>query len=404
MLVAVQHVPQGDPFCPLNRIQLLPCEAPKFVPVTVIVAPTGPEPGDTLVIAGVAITVKLVPLLLAPLAFTTMLPVVAPAGTGTLMLVALHVCGVPTVPLKVTLPLPCVAPKFVPVIVTSVPTVPDEGERLVMAGLGTTEKAWPVLATPNTVTTTLPDVAPVGTAAVMLVALQFVAVAVVPLNFSVLVPWLAPKFVPAIVTTAPTAPLDGESIVMLGSGVTVKAAPLLSTPTRTTTLPLVAPTGTFVTMLVELHVVMVATVPLNLTVLVPFVAPKFDPAIVTDAPTAPELGVNVVMLGAATTVNAFPALATPDTVTTTLPVVAPAGTVAAMLVALQLVAVAVVPLNLTVLVPWVEPNPVPVIVMDAPIAPDVGDSVVMDGAACADPESVSKKTTERQTAVACTRN
>ena len=51
------------------------------------------------------------------------------------------------------------------------------------------------------------------------------------------------------------------------------------------------------------------------------------------------------MLGVASTVNATPLLATPDTVTTTFPVVAPAGTGATMLLALQLVGVAAVPLN-----------------------------------------------------------
>jgi hypothetical protein len=57
-----------------------------------------------------------------------------------------------------------------------------------------------------------------------------------------------------------------------------------------------------------------------------------------------------------------------------------------MLVALQFpeVTVAVVPLNLTVLVPWVEPNPVPAMVTDAPIAPLAGDRLVMLGAAKAD--------------------
>ncbi|MGB6875132.1 MAG: hypothetical protein WBD87_03780 [Candidatus Acidiferrales bacterium] len=57
------------------------------------------------------------------------------------------------------------------------------------------------------------------------------------------------------------------------------------------------------------------------------------------------------MLGAETTVKLLPLLAVPDTVTTTFPVVAPLGTVATMLVELQLVAVAVLPLNLTVLEP-----------------------------------------------------
>jgi len=42
-----------------------------------------------------------------------------------------------------------------------------------------------------------------------------------------------------------------------------------------------------------------------------------------------------------------------------LPVVAPVGTVVKMLVALQLVTAAVVPLNLIVLLPWVAPKPDP---------------------------------------------
>ena len=79
--------------------------------------------------------------------------------------------------------------------------------------------------------------------------------------------------------------------------------------------------------------------------LVPWVAPKFVPVIVTDVPTAADVGDRVVMLGVASTVNATPLLATPDTVTTTFPVVAPAGTGATMLLALQLVGVAAVPLN-----------------------------------------------------------
>ena len=79
--------------------------------------------------------------------------------------------------------------------------------------------------------------------------------------------------------------------------------------------------------------------------LVPCVAPKFVPVIVMEVPTTADVGDNVVMLGVASTVNATPLLATPDTVTTTFPVVAPAGTGATMLLALQLVGVAAVPLN-----------------------------------------------------------
>ena len=51
------------------------------------------------------------------------------------------------------------------------------------------------------------------------------------------------------------------------------------------------------------------------------------------------------------TVNATALLATPPTVTTTLPVVAPLGTGTMMLVALQLVGVAGALLNVIVLVP-----------------------------------------------------
>jgi hypothetical protein len=137
---------------------------------------------------GVGNTVKLLPLLSTPLACTTTLPVVAPEGTGTTMLVALQLEGVAAVPLNLTVLLPCVAPKLVPAIVTETPTAPDAGERLVMLGAETTVKLFPLLAAPETVTTTFPVVAPEGTVATMLVALQLVGVAVVPLNLTVLVP------------------------------------------------------------------------------------------------------------------------------------------------------------------------------------------------------------------------
>ena len=77
--------------------------------------------------------------------------------------------------------------------------------------------------------------------------------------------------------------------------VTVKLAPLLATPaTLTTTFPVVAPDGTDVATLVDVHVVVVAAVPLNVTVPED---PKFIPVIVTAVPTAPEVGDRLVMLG-----------------------------------------------------------------------------------------------------------
>jgi hypothetical protein len=118
-----------------------------------------------------------------------------------------------------------VEPKFAPVIVTDVPTGPDVGERLLMLGAGiVTVKLTPLLACPPTVTTTLPVVAPVGTAATILVALQFAGVAVVPLKVTVLVPCVDPKFAPLIVTAVPTGPDPGDTPLIVGAG----ALPLLA--------------------------------------------------------------------------------------------------------------------------------------------------------------------------------
>jgi hypothetical protein len=151
----------------------------------------------------------------------------------------------------------------------------------------------------------------------------------------------------------PTGPEAGLRLVMLGGGLTVKAIPMLAAPaTVTTTLPAVAPVGTGAIMLVAPQLVGVAATPPNVTVLVPCDAPKFDPVMVTDAPTGPALGIKPEMFGGGGgNVKVTPLLAMPPTVTTTFPVVAPVGTGTTMLVAFQLVGVAVVPLNVTVLVP-----------------------------------------------------
>jgi len=139
--------------------------------------------------------------------------------------------------------------------------------------------------------------------------------------------------------------------VML-TGTTVNAAPALDTPLAvTTTLPVVAPAGTETAIDAALQPVGDAGVPLKVTTLVPWVAPKFAPVIVTGAPTAAEDGETLLILGVGSTVNAAPALGKSFTVTTTLPVVAPAGTITRIDVAVQLVGAAARPLNVTVLVP-----------------------------------------------------
>ena len=130
----------------------------------------------------------------------------------------------------------------------------------------------------------------------MLVAVQFTVVAVVPLNFTVLLPCDGPNVVPVIVTEAPTAPVVGDRVLIVG--IAVKLTPLLATlDTVTTTFPVVALLGTCTTIFVEVQLVVVPGVPLNVTVLLPCEVPKPFPLIVTEVPAEPEVGDKLVMLG-----------------------------------------------------------------------------------------------------------
>ena len=128
---------------------------------------------------------------------------------------------------------------------------------------------------------------------------------------------------------------------------------LLMPPTETTTLPLVAPAGTGATMRVFDQLVVRATTPLKsrLLALVPTVGPKFVPVTLTEVPMGPAFGLTPVMFGGGVTVKGRGLLCVPPTVTTTFPVVAPAGTDVSMLVSLQEVAVAGVPPKVIVLDP-----------------------------------------------------
>ena len=112
-------------------------------------------------------------------------------------------------------------------------------------------------------------------------------------------------------------------------------------------------------MLLTLQLLTVPVVPLKVILLDPCDVPKVVPVIVTDVPTTPEAGERLVILGI--TVKLTPVLALPPTVTTTFPVDAPFGTGTTIEFALQLVGVAVVPLNVTV---PVDPKFNPVIVID----------------------------------------
>src|SRR3954451_6532386 len=100
-------------------------------------------------------------------------------------------------------------------------------------------------------------------------------------------------------------------------------------------------------MLVSLHEVAAAVLLPKVTVLVPWVFPKAPPLITTVLPKAPWLGERLLIEGPAPgTVKPTPLLCTPFTVTTTFPLVAPVGTLVVILVSLQPVAVATVPLKL----------------------------------------------------------
>jgi hypothetical protein len=135
-----------------------------------------------------ASTVNEAPLLATPPTVTKTLPVEAPTGTGTVTPVSLQEVGVAGVPLKVTVLAPWAGPKLVPEMVTEVPTEPDAGERLLIVGGAMTVKRMPLLESAPTVTTTLPVVAPPGTGTTMLVSLQLVGGATVPLKRTTLVP------------------------------------------------------------------------------------------------------------------------------------------------------------------------------------------------------------------------
>jgi len=184
--VALQPPANGIAAVPLKVTVLVPCVEPKLAPVMVTLAPTGPDVSERLAMEG-AVTVKNL-LLETPLAktVTRILPELTPLGTATTIEVALQLVGVANTPPNVTVP--WVEPNAVPVMVTDVPTGPEVGDKLVIAGAGTTVKDTILLFTPLACTSTLPVVAPVGTGIEMELALQLVGVPTTPLKLTVLDP------------------------------------------------------------------------------------------------------------------------------------------------------------------------------------------------------------------------
>ncbi len=114
-------------------------------------------------------------------------------------------------------------------MVTSAPACAADGKTAVNDGGGTSVNGRPLLDCSETVTTTLPLVAPDGTGTWMLFVLQLLGVAWTPLNITVLVDCVAMKLLPAIVTVSFRWAAEGDSDVSAGGPNTVKDAPLLVT-------------------------------------------------------------------------------------------------------------------------------------------------------------------------------
>ncbi|HYR17113.1 MAG TPA: hypothetical protein VEQ67_23290, partial [Mycobacterium sp.] len=199
---------------PLNRTALAPV---KFVPLMVTLVPTGPVVGVKLEIVGGLMTVKLPVLLAVPPEVVTLIgPVAAPAGTVAVIAVAELTVKLALVPLNRTALAPV---KFVPLMVTLVPTGPVVGVKLEIVGGLTNVKLPVLLAVPPAVVTLIdPLEAPAGTVAVIVVAEFTVKLALVPLNSTDVAPV---KFVPLMLTLVPTGPLPGVKLEIVGGLETV---------------------------------------------------------------------------------------------------------------------------------------------------------------------------------------
>ena len=159
------------------------------------------------------------------------------------------------------------------------------------------------------------------------------------------------RLVPLMMTAAPTGPLAGEIPVMVGVS-TMKLELLVAVPPGVVTVigPVVAPIGTeTVSCVAELTAISNAltATPLKATALAPS---RFVPVMTTEVSVPPSPGVKPAMVGVpeAVTVKLPLVAALPNAVvTTTGPVVAPAGTIAVISVDVLLVKLAGMPLNVT---------------------------------------------------------
>lgn len=232
-----------------------------------------------------------------------------------------------------------------------------------------------LVAIPLSVVTLIePVVASVGTVAVIRLEDTTPKLAPIPLNITAVA---SLKSVPVMVTFAPTGPLVGAKVVMVGAGITVKVMGLVAVPPVVVTLigPEAASVGTVAVISVEDTTPKPALVLLNITAVAPV---KSVPVMVTLVPTGPLVGAKVVMVGAGITVKLMRLVAVPPGVVTLIgPEVASAGTVAVISVEDTTPKLASIPLNITAVAPV---KSVPVMVRFAPTGPLVGVKVVIVGA------------------------
>ena len=203
---------------PLNATVVAPL---KPDPLIVTAVPTSPLAGDRPEMVGGLSTVNALALVAVPPGVVTLSgPLVAPAGTEVWITVSDDTVKVAPTPLNVT----AVAPlKLVPLMVTLAPIAPVAGEKPEIAGPATTVNAPELVAVPpGVVTLMVPDVAPAGTVAWMEVAEVTLKVAFAPLNATAVAPV---KFVPAMVTLAPTGPLVGLKLAMVGGCTAAPGSP-----------------------------------------------------------------------------------------------------------------------------------------------------------------------------------
>jgi hypothetical protein len=221
--------------------------------------------------------VKLPPLCGTPVKENSVLPfgfnkvtLLLRSGKVTLLICTLIHC--PAVPSKTTSAILFAVVIFAVKLLPPIVIRPVDCTSAATKGAEGIKKSAVLVTLPRDVWTEIcPDPVPVGTVVLMVVEVEEVTFVIAPLNRTIWLVAVASKFVPVIVTAAPTVPTVGVKFVIVGAPtapVTLKATELAAEPAGVVTLirPEVAPAGTVAVNELAVAVVTVAAVPLNVTV------------------------------------------------------------------------------------------------------------------------------------------